>query len=79
MYAYNYNHLKTKYSNRVQLLYTDTDSVIIRVKTEDLYQDMIASYCLRHLELPTQPSTLQQHQQKSDWKNLKMSWLEGHG
>ena len=35
-----YNHLKKEYDDKVRLLYTDTGSVIIHVRTEDLYEDM---------------------------------------
>ena len=40
MYDFYYNHIKAKYTDRVQLLYTDTDSVIIHVQTEDIFADM---------------------------------------
>ena len=43
MYDYYYNHLKVKYADRVKLLYTDTDSVIVHVQTDDLYKDMLES------------------------------------
>ena len=41
MFDYYYNHLKVKYADRVKLLYTDTDSVVIHVTTEDMYEDMM--------------------------------------
>ena len=40
MYDFYYNHLKTKHGDKIRLLYTDTDSVVIHVSTEDLYEDM---------------------------------------
>ena len=40
MYYFYYNHLKKLYDNNVCLLYTDTDSVIVHVKTDDIYVDM---------------------------------------
>ena len=40
MYQFWYDHLKQKYGDKVQLLYTDTDSYIIEVETEDIYRDM---------------------------------------
>ena len=43
MYNFYYNNLKKTYSDKIQLLYTDTDSVIIHVQTEDIYQDMQAN------------------------------------
>lgn len=37
---YYYNHLKKTYENKVQLVYTDTDSFVIEVKTECFYTEM---------------------------------------
>ncbi|CAG8766433.1 14490_t:CDS:1, partial [Ambispora leptoticha] len=41
MYDFWYGHFKKKYGDRVRLLYTDTDSLIIKIETENIYQDMI--------------------------------------
>ena len=40
MYSFYYEVLKPKYNEKVRLLYTDTDSLILEVQTEDLYADM---------------------------------------
>ena len=40
MYNFWYNHIKKIYGNKAQLLYTDTDSFIYEVETEDVYADM---------------------------------------
>ena len=40
MYEFWYDHLKNKYNDIVELIYTDTDSFIIGVKTNDIYKDM---------------------------------------
>ena len=40
MYDFYYNTLKARYGENVRLLYTDTDSVIVKVDTEDIYADM---------------------------------------
>jgi hypothetical protein len=40
MYDFWYNHLKRVYGDRVQLLYTDTDSLLYKVETENVYEDM---------------------------------------
>ena len=40
MYNFYYNTLKARYGENVRLLYTDTDSVVIHVQTEDIYADM---------------------------------------
>ena len=41
MYQFWYDHLKNKYNNNVELVYTDTDSSIIYVETDDIYKDML--------------------------------------
>ena len=41
MYHFWYDHLKNKYNSKVELLYTDTDSFIIQVETDDIYEDML--------------------------------------
>ncbi|MEW8615604.1 MAG: hypothetical protein AB2610_20805, partial [Candidatus Thiodiazotropha sp.] len=35
-----YNQLKAQYGESCQLLYTDTDSLLLQIQTEDVYQDM---------------------------------------
>ena len=40
MYKFYYNYLKPKYGDRVSLLYTDTDTLILYIKTEDFYDDI---------------------------------------
>ncbi len=40
MYQFYYDVLKDKYKDKIQLAYTDTDSFILYVETEDLYEDL---------------------------------------
>ena len=35
-----YDYMKPKYTNNVKLCYTDTDSFIINMKTNDFYEDI---------------------------------------
>lgn len=39
MYYFHYNYMKKEYGDNVQLLYTDTDSLVYQVFTKDLYKD----------------------------------------
>ena len=41
LYQFWYDHLKNKYNNKVELIYTDTDSFIIQFETDDIYIDML--------------------------------------
>ena len=43
MYDFYYNVLKKKYGDRCRLFYTDTDSLVIEIQTEDVYADMAAT------------------------------------
>ncbi|XP_015914701.2 uncharacterized protein [Parasteatoda tepidariorum] len=40
MYKFHYTKMKTKYEEKIKLLYTDTDSFIYDITTEDVYSDM---------------------------------------
>ena len=40
MYEYWYDYIKPKYGNRAKLCYSDTDSFIIHIITEDFYKDI---------------------------------------
>ena len=40
MYKFWYDYMKPKYNDNVKLCYTDTDSFIINIKTNDFYEDI---------------------------------------
>ena len=40
MYEFWYDYIKPKYGDRAKLCYTDIDSFIIYIKTEDFFQDI---------------------------------------
>ena len=40
MYDFYYNHLKARYGPKCELIYTDTDSLILDIQTEEVYRDM---------------------------------------
>ena len=39
MYKFHYDNIKNKYDNKLKLLFTDIDSLIYKIKTEDVYED----------------------------------------
>jgi len=40
MYDFYYNELKKQYGSKCEVLYTDTDSLLILIETDDVYEDM---------------------------------------
>ena len=40
VYEFWYGYIKQKHGDKIKLCYTDTDSFVIEVKTEDLYADI---------------------------------------
>ena len=39
MYDFYYNRMKTQHGDRCQLIYTDTDSLLLEIQTEDVHRD----------------------------------------
>ena len=39
MYGFHYDYIKNKYNSKSKLLFTDTDSLMYEIKTEDVYED----------------------------------------
>ena len=39
MYEFHYDYIENKYGNNSRLLFTDTDSLMYEIKTEDVYED----------------------------------------
>ena len=40
MYEFWYDYIKSKYKHKARLCYTDTDSFVMHIKTEDFYKDL---------------------------------------
>ena len=41
MYEFWYDYISPKYGDKAKLCYTDTDSFIIHIKTEDFFEDIL--------------------------------------
>ena len=39
MYEFHYDYIKNKYCNNSRLLFTDTDSLMYEIKSEEVYED----------------------------------------
>ena len=39
MYEFHHDYIKNKHDNKSKLLFTDTDSLIYEIKTEDVFED----------------------------------------
>ena len=40
MYEFNYQYIKNRYDNKSKLLFTETDSLMYKIKIEDVYEDI---------------------------------------
>ena len=40
MFDFHYNYIKSKYTDKAKLLFTDTDSLMYEIQTEDFYKDI---------------------------------------
>ena len=47
MYDFHYNYIKSKYGYKAKLLFTDTDSLMYEIQTEDFYKDISSDVKLR--------------------------------
>ena len=41
MYDFYFNYIREKYGNKAELLFTDTDSLMYELETEDFYKDIL--------------------------------------
>ena len=41
MYEFWYDYVKPKYDKKAELCYMDTDSLILYIKTDDIYKDIL--------------------------------------
>ena len=51
MYDFHYNYIKQKYGDKAKHLFTDTDSLMYEIETEDFYKDISEDVCYVHTQL----------------------------
>ena len=70
MYDWHYNHVKQHYPDSSRLLFTDTDSLVYSIKTEDLYEDMRKDQHLFDFSgYPKEHSCYSSANKKKNWEN----------
>ena len=77
MYGFYYDVIKKRYGNNVNMCYTDTDSLILNIRTDDVYEDFRAmkeyfdfsSYPKNHICYD--PSN-----KKKYWGSSNVKWME---
>ena len=47
MYKFRYDYIKPKYGDRAKLCYTDADSFVIHIITEDFFKDIASDVYIR--------------------------------
>ena len=69
MYEFWYDYVKPKYDKKAELCYMDTDSLILYIKTDDIYKDI--------LDVETRYDTLNYEFDRPlpKGKKLKSNWI----
>ena len=71
MFDFHYNYIKPKYGKKAELLFTDTDSLMYQIQTEDFYKDISADIKTKFdtSDYPPRSSFWNTHRrkQKSNW------------
>ncbi len=70
MYEFYYNVMKPRYDSQVHLLYSDTDSLLVAVETENVYKDMLQFR--DHFDFSDYPSDSELFNKVNHLKVLKM-------
>ncbi|KAF0705090.1 Uncharacterized protein FWK35_00032581, partial [Aphis craccivora] len=65
MYDYHFNVMKKNYKDKIKLMYTDTDSLVYHINTDDFYKDLAANNSwLDHMDIANLPQTIRAMWQK---------------
>lgn len=77
MYRFHYDYIMTKYGKRAILLYTDTDSFIYLIETENIYEDMFKDKDIRDVSKTTGLYDLSNFYNDSPFYNDSYSKVQG--
>ena len=69
---FHYNYIKRKYPNST-LLFTDTDSLMYQVQTNNMYEDLFADKCLFNFSGYEKESPFYDDENKKVIGKMKMS------
>ena len=58
MYERHNDYIKNKYHNKSKLLFTDIDSLMYEIKTEDVYEDFSSDKCLISVIIQLRQNTM---------------------
>ena len=70
MYEFWYDYIKSKYQNNAKLCNMDIDSLIIHIKTEDIYEDIV-----NDVEKRFDTSNFEVNKSLPTRKNKKSDWI----
>ena len=70
MYEFWYDYIKSKYQNNAKLCNMDIDSLIIHIKTEDIYEDIV-----NDVEKRFDTSNFEVNRSLPTRKNKKSDWI----
>ena len=76
MYKFWYDYLKVKYGNKVNLIYTDTDSFILEIFTDDVYEDVKKDNHLFDFSEYDKDHKCYNVKIRKNWVFLKMNYME---
>ena len=65
MYEFWYDYIRPKYGDRAKLCYTDTDTFVIHIITEDIYDDVERQFDTSNYVDKRQNSRI--HQRQTGW------------
>ena len=76
MFDFHYNYIRGKFGDKAELLFTDTDSLMYLIQTEDFYQDINKDIKKSLIHLIILKNIHQESKQESVKKSLESSRMK---